>query len=137
MKAVFIIALSVLIVSHSFAQSTETDSISKSKISQLEFMVGSWKGSGWMMGRDEVKSEFDQTEEIHFKLDSTMVMVEGVGKSQGKIVHNALAILTYNKLEDKYSFRSYLQNGQWYEMGEFLRGESWMQFFEMTLDSKN
>jgi len=112
MKTILIIALTVLFVNLSFSQSTETDSISKSKISQLEFMVGNWKGSGWMMGRDGTKSEFDQSELIQFKLDSTMVLIEGLGESQGMVVHNALAILTYNKAEDKLAFRSYMQNGQ-------------------------
>jgi len=168
MKTVLSLAFAMLFVTLSFSQSTETDSISKSKISRLEFMTGSWEGTGWMMGRDGTKSEFNQSEEIRFKLDSTMIIVEGVGTSQGKIVHNALAILTYNKKEDNYSFRSYLQNGQsgefpaelidkklywypndnvryviwtnekgqWYETGEFLRGDSWTQFFEMALDKK-
>jgi hypothetical protein len=100
----------------SFSQSLESDSLSKAKISELEFMVGDWKGSGWMMGRDGQRSEFDQTEKIQFKLDSTMVLIEGLGTSQGKVVHNALAILTYDKSGDKLVFRSYLQNGQ---NGEF------------------
>ena len=166
MKTVLILALVILFVIPSFSQSSETDSISKANISQLEFMVGNWKGSGWMMGRDGQKSEFDQTEKIQFKLDSTMVLIEGLGTSQGKVIHNALALLTYNKEENKLAFRSYMQNGQsgdfpaelidgklfwypnpnvryiiwttgedqWYETGEFKRGESWTQFFEMTLD---
>ena len=116
MKTILIIALAIIFATHSYAQSSETDSISKSKISQLEFMVGNWNGTGWMMGRDGQKSEFDQSEKIKFKLDSTMVLVEGMGKSEGRIVHNALAIITYNKEEDKYVFRSYMQNGQ---SGEF------------------
>ncbi len=168
MKSILIVAFAVVFTVSSFSQSSDTDSLSKSKISQLEFMVGNWEGSGWMMGRDGSKSEFDQTENIQFKLDSTMVLIEGLGKSQGKVVHNALALLTYNKAEDKLSFRSYLQNGlggefpaeltegrlywypnqnvryiiwineqgQWFETGEFLRGENWMQFFEMTLDKE-
>ncbi len=45
-----------------------------------------------------------------------MVLIEGLGKSQGKVVHNALALLTYNKAEDKLSFRSHSQNGS---SGEF------------------
>ena len=168
MKRIVTFACAILIAQLSFSQSLETDSISKSKISELEFMVGNWKGSGWMMGRDGVKSEFEQTEKIQFKLDSTMVLIEGMGQSGGKVVHNALAILTYDKTEDKLVFRSYLQNGQsgefpaelldgtlywypntnvryiiginetgqWYETGEFKRGENWMQFFEMTLDAE-
>jgi len=168
MKRILIFAFAIIFTTLSYSQSLESDSISKSRISQLEFMVGNWKGSGWMMGRDGQKSEFEQTEKIQFKLDSTMVLIEGMGKSGGKVVHNALAILTYDKTEDKLVFRSYLQNGQngefpaeltdgklywfpnpnvryiigineggqWYETGEFKRGENWTQFFEMTLNAE-
>lgn len=73
-------------------------------------MVGNWKGKGWIMGKNG-KSEFDQTEKIEFKLDSTAILIEGKGISNDKVVHNALAILTYNKSKDNYSFRSYLQSG--------------------------
>lgn len=168
MKQALLFAIAMLGFQLSLAQDLETDPLSKSKISQLEFMVGDWKGSGWMMGRDGQKAEFDQTEKIRFKLDSTMVLIEGLGTSQGEVVHNALALLTYDKAEDKLVFRSYLQNGQsgefpaelkdgklywfpnpnvryiiginengqWFETGEFKRGENWSQFFEMILDKE-
>ncbi|MFC0605432.1 hypothetical protein [Winogradskyella pulchriflava] len=110
MKSVLSILLTVFISFHSFSQSSKTDSISKSKITELSFMVGNWKGTGWMMGQGG-KSNFEQTEKIEFKLDSTAILIEGVGKSNGKVVHNALAILTYNKAEDNYTFRSYLPSG--------------------------
>lgn len=111
MKIISTIVLTVLLINQSFSQTFETDSLSKSKISELAFMVGNWKGTGWMMGQGG-KSEFEQTEKIQFKLDSTAILIEGIGKANGKIVHNALAILTYNKTDNNYSFRSYLQNGQ-------------------------
>lgn len=111
MKIILTIILTGLLTSQSFSQSFETDSLSKVKISDLGFMVGNWKGTGWMMGQGG-KSEFEQTEVIQFKLDSTAILIEGKGKANGKVVHNALAILTYNKADNNYSFRSYLQNGQ-------------------------
>jgi hypothetical protein len=166
MKRILIFTFAIFLVKLSYSQSVEADSLSKAKISELEFMAGKWKGSGWMMGRDGQKSEFEQSEDIQFKLDSTMLLIEGLGTSQGKVVHNALALITYDKSEDKLVFRSYLQNGQngefaaeltdgklfwypnpnvryivglnesgqWYETGEFKRGENWTRFFEMTLD---
>ena len=36
------------------------------------------------MGRDGAKSEFDQTEKIQFKLDSTMVLIEGLANPRGR-----------------------------------------------------
>lgn len=72
MKFYLTITLTLLISTMGFSQTSETDSISKAKIKKLDFMVGNWKGTGWMMGRNG-KSEFEQTERIEFKLDSTAV----------------------------------------------------------------
>ena len=123
MKGILLVALSIFIVNHSHAQSFETDALSKSKVSQLAFMTGNWSGSGWMMGRDGQRSEFEQAEAIQFKLDSTMLLIEGLGTSHGRVVHNALALVTYDKAEDRLVFRSYLQNGQNGEFpAEFMDG---------------
>lgn len=111
MKKIIFFVIAMFLVNQADAQSNETDPLSKSKISLLEFMAGSWKGSGWMMGRDGARSEFSQSEKIQFKLDSTMLLVEGMGMADGLVIHNALAFLTYNKTNDAYAFRSYLQNG--------------------------
>ena len=97
------------------AQSPETDSISKAEILKLGFLIGNWEGSGWMMGQNG-KSDFNQTEVIQYKLDSTVILIEGKGTVQGRIIHNAMALVTYDKKENRFAFRSYLQNGQ---QGEF------------------
>jgi len=47
------------------------------------------------------------------------------------VTHNAMAIISYNKESDDYSFQSYLQNGR---KGELNREGNWNQFFEMTLN---
>jgi len=51
------ITLSILVISLLYfpvsrGQMLETDSTSQAEISKLEFMVGKWKGSGWIIGRD-------------------------------------------------------------------------------------
>ena len=107
------------------AQSLETDSISKTEISKLEFLIGNWEGSGWMMGQNG-KSEFNQTEVIKYKLDSTVIFIEGKGTVQGRTIHNAMALVTYDKKENRFSFRSYLQNGQ---QGEFKAELSGNKFY--------
>jgi hypothetical protein len=95
-----------------YSQSLDVDSISKSQISKLAFLVGNWEGNGWLIGRDRKKSEFSQTEKIKFKLDSSLILIEGLGRADGKVIHNALALITFNKEEKNYSFQSYLQNGR-------------------------
>lgn len=165
MKAIYTLLFTMFLSMTIYSQNSETDLFLQSKMKELNFMVGQWKGTGWMLGKSG-KSEFMQTENIQFKLDSTAILIEGKGMSNGKVIHHALAILTYDKSKEQYSFRSYLPSGmnaefkaeiidnklywypndnvryivwlnehnQWYETGEYKRGQGWNQFFEMTLD---
>ncbi|WP_137092158.1 hypothetical protein [Mangrovivirga cuniculi] len=122
--AILILLFSVLFVSVSYSQSFETDSISKKEISRLNFMTGKWQGKGWMMGPDRQKAEFEQTENIQFKLDSTTVLIEGLGVNNGTVIHNAMAIVSYDKEEGSYNFQSYLHNGRKGEFkGELIDGK--------------
>jgi len=76
------------------------------------------------MGRDGQKAEFVQTEKIHFKLDSTAILIEGLGKKGDEVIHNAMAIVSYNKEDNNYFFQSYLQNGRKGEFkGEIIDGK--------------
>ena len=112
MKNVLLLFYMVCWVGICNAQYEETDSISKSEMTKLSFMAGNWQGSGWMMGMDRTKSLFDQTEKIQFKLDSTLMLIEGKGMANGKTIHDALATVTYNKEKNCYDFRSYLNTGR-------------------------
>jgi hypothetical protein len=98
-------------VVHISAQVNQTDKASQKAIRQLEFMAGDWKGNGWIMGRDGNRHNFEQTEKVQFKLDSTVMLVEGLGKTNGVVTHNALAIISFNKADENFSFRSYLSTG--------------------------
>ncbi len=113
MKKLIIIILtlaSLIVVAN--AQTRETDKTAQAEVKKLAFLVGEWKGTGWMMGQDQVKWSFDQTEKIFFKLDSTAILIEGLGKSNGKIIHDALAIITSKGESDQYDFQSFLPSGQ-------------------------
>lgn len=108
----YFVFLLLLLSTISYAQDRGTDLESKEAISKLAFLEGVWEGSGWMMGRNGQKNTFNQTENIQFKLDNTVLLIEGQGKANGKTVHDALAIITYNETEKDYNFRSYLANGR-------------------------
>ena len=49
-----------------------------------------------MNNQARVKEEFTQTEEIRFDLDSTIIKVRGIGKSDGSIIHDAIAFISPN-----------------------------------------
>ena len=65
-----------------------------------------------MMGRDGQKHMFQQTEKVQFKLDSMILLIEGTGKAGGKIIHHALAIVSYDKTDSDFNFQSYLMDGR-------------------------
>ncbi|MEO7212256.1 hypothetical protein [Mucilaginibacter sp.] len=103
-------AVLLLISVACFSQSTETDATAKTEVSKLAFIAGKWAGKGWMMMQSGRES-FNQTENVQMKLDSTIVLIEGLGKANGKMIHNALAFITFNKAGG-YNFRSYLATGR-------------------------
>ena len=112
MKTITFLISIILLTTLTHAQDMETDQSNKTEVSKLAFIVDDWKGNGWMMGQDGQKHSFDQTESISFKLDSTAILVQGLGKANGKVIHNAMAIITYNKADNNYNFHSYLANGR-------------------------
>lgn len=124
MKNLAAILTTLFLVTTAFAQIPETDQEASQAISKLDFIVGNWSGKGWMIGRDGERHSFTQTENIQFKLDSTVILIEGLGKNNGVIIHNALAIVSYNKTDKNYIFRSYLSTGQGGEFtGELMDGK--------------
>lgn len=126
MKNLTLTILTVLLLSTTatFAQMEKTDKEAKEAITKLSFIVGDWAGTGWMMGPDGQKHRFEQTENISFKLDSTAILIEGIGKTDGKITHNALAIVTFIKDDESYKFSSYLSTGRSGDFkGELIDGK--------------
>jgi hypothetical protein len=56
-------------------------------------------------------------EKIEFKLDNTILLVEGIGKSMDAtqneaVVHHAFAILSYDVATQTYKFKTYLKDGR-------------------------
>jgi hypothetical protein len=93
------------------AQNPETDKGIQEKMNLLSFLKGNWKGKGWIM-RSDGKHTFDQTEKVQFKLDHTVMLIEGNGMAEGKNIHNALAVISWNKESNNYNFQSWLATGQ-------------------------
>lgn len=108
---VVVLLLGIQIVS--LAQpSYDLNEAAQKKLAELSFLEGSWKGSGWMMGQDRQRMTFDSEEIVQFKLSGTVLEVEGVGKSEGKVVHHALAVISVAEGEGKFDFTSFLQSGE-------------------------
>ncbi|MEO7453390.1 MAG: hypothetical protein ABIV13_01350 [Fimbriimonadales bacterium] len=78
---------------------------------KLDFMVGNWEGVGWMM-LPEGREVFKGTENVQKKLQGKALLIEGkfADTKDGRIVHETMAIVTYDEAKKKYVFQTYLFN---------------------------
>jgi len=84
------------------------------KMQALKFLIGDWQGTGWMFLANKQKMTFIQTEKIEWKLDKTIILIEGKGLSQDSndIIHHALAVVTWIDTKQLYQFSSNLADGR-------------------------
>jgi hypothetical protein len=95
-----------------------SERVAKEKMQQFAHWVGHWQGEGSMqMGPGPAKkTTVDET--LEFKLDGTVLLVEGIGKAsdpqteQASVVHHALAILSFDQTTNEYKFNTYLKDGR-------------------------
>lgn len=115
MSKIIFLTLWLLLPIFAFAQSAGTSS--EAEMKKLNFLVGDWKGEGWIEMGPGGRSTFKQTETVLSKLNGTVILVEGVGKGklastgQEGIVHNALAVISYDSRAKKYQFRAFRADG--------------------------
>ncbi|UZD21512.1 hypothetical protein PBT90_18520 [Algoriphagus halophytocola] len=111
MKNLIVLILSLLPF-FAIGQNYELNKEAQGELKNLSFLEGEWQGAGWMMNQSREKMEFEQTEIVSFKLDGTALLIEGQGTSNGKTVHNAMAIVTMAEGSGKFEFHSFLQSNQ-------------------------
>ncbi|MFK7750075.1 MAG: hypothetical protein AB8B65_16910 [Kordia sp.] len=95
-----------------FAQETPLPN-TPNTIEQLSFMKGTWKGEGWVFGKDGKANKFSQTEIIQSKVSNKILMIDGLGyaiDSTGvtdRIIHEAFGIISYNSDKKSIVMLSY------------------------------
>jgi len=93
------------------AQHPEPSAAHVAEMKKLDFLAGEWKGAGWMQ-MPGGRSEFSQTEVVQKKLHGVALVIEGRGtsKESGRVVHDALAMVTWDEPSKEYRFQSWLFN---------------------------
>lgn len=87
------------------------------ELKRLDFLLGEWKGAGWIEMGPGRRAEFQQTEHVQSRLNGTVILVEGLGRgkmgSTGEegVVHHALAVISYNTGAKKLAFRAFRADG--------------------------
>ena len=84
----------------------------------LSGLVGRWQGEGWVRQGPGEPRAFRGEEVVESRLDGRVLIIEGrhLAAAGDKVVHHALAILSYDPKAGTYRFRSHLASGQ---SGEF------------------
>lgn len=103
-----------------FSQSNQT---TRDQMEKLDFMIGEWEGEGWIQMGAGNRSHFKGLENVQKKVGGKALLVEGIHKalnpdqSVGRIVHEALGVISWDQKAQKYRFQSNLTTGQ-YTMAE-------------------
>lgn len=112
MKKVFV---SLLLLIMPVTLTAQTSSASQaSEMRKLTFLVGKWKGEGWVMSGAGERRTFTTMETVESKLDGLLVVFEGLGKDEkGATVHNAFAVASYDEKARLFRWRAYRVGGEW------------------------
>jgi hypothetical protein len=111
----------IYLLSFLFAISASAQAQAPSPAAQIEemkkinFLAGEWRGEGWIMLGPNKRETFKQSETVQSKLGGLTFVVEGLGKSldgSERVVHNALAVISYDLQKKGYRFSAYQANGQ-------------------------
>ena len=80
---------------------------------RLAPMVGTWSGEGWIRRGPGEPQRFKGQETVEAKVGGHVLAIEGrhLDGQDGRVVHNAFAVLSYDATAGTYRFRSHLANG--------------------------
>src|SRR5580704_48543 len=75
---------------------------------KLAFLVGTWTGDA-TTAQSNQKIKVKQTEEVSYKLDGLVLLIEGTGRNPetGEVKFRALATVSYDDAAGAYHFRAY------------------------------
>ncbi len=82
-----------------------------SAMKKLSFLVGKWEGSGWIQQGPQ-KQNYVGTENVQTKLQGKALLVEGLFKlpDSGQVIHETMAVITFDEKSGKYLFSTFLYN---------------------------
>jgi hypothetical protein len=86
-------------------------------MAKLRYLVGEWRGAGWIEMQPGRRLEFRGGERVQEKLGGLALLVEGrftatpPGATQEVPVHTTLAVISYDPRAKKYLFDTWLATG--------------------------
>lgn len=75
---------------------------------KLAFLAGNWSGPVTVIRGPGEPLHLTQTEQVQYKLDGLVMLVEGASRDAGgKVEFSALATISYDEASHSYRFRAY------------------------------
>lgn len=96
-------------------QKTASTATVAERMAPFAWLIGEWRGSGWMTIPDGSRHTFESLELVTPKLSGNAILIEGKHYHPGRpdqLVHDALAMITWDSRTKAYRFRSALATGQ-------------------------
>src|SRR5467141_5398451 len=91
--------------------------VQRQAMKKLDFLIGKWAGEARLRRGPTESVELLRTEEVHYKLDGLIVVIEGVGRTKSaQPVLQALGIISYDDESATYRLRAFND-------GRFLESE--------------
>ena len=115
---------------------------------KLDFLIGQWKGEGWMEFAPAQRRTFKGTEIVQRKLDGLLVAIDGVhrgrigDKGEEVVVHSAFAMVSYDDKANRYRFQAFTGRGSYEDTvakvsdGQLVWGMKVPQFGDMRYTIK-
>ena len=82
--------------------------VQREAMHKLAFLVGKWQGPATVMRRQGEPLHLTQTEDVQWKLDGLVLLIDGESKNAGgKVGFSALATVAYDNAAKTYKIRAY------------------------------
>ncbi len=91
---------------------TAVTSQTPSPMQPLDFLVGEWDGNGWIMMGPQGKVTFTQHESVRSAAGGTVIVIDGLGTRDGKSVHEAFAVVSFDAAAKQFSWRAWRKGGE-------------------------
>ncbi len=89
----------------------------REKLAALQPLVGEWRGRGWIRAPDGQRIEFEQSESVQFELQGELLRIRGIGEyvesGRRSIVHDALALVTWDAAGERYRWQARRAGADW------------------------
>ena len=90
------------------------DASASDAMRKLDFLIGEWKGEGWVRMGPGQPEHVIQAEVVRAKAGGNALVIEGLGKRKlpdgtaGEVVHDALGVVSYDSAAKRYRFETWL-----------------------------